>query len=259
MFRAIASLNAVAKKLAHLIDSSELQADEKTKIKDTIQSAVLPFLELQITASGKSTVMPVSSLAPLLTEWTLASKTLISALPTEQLFPVVDLWRIGFLTPTVGAWVSEAPASTPGATSSIVSELLHQTRLKPLPRSFVLTLLKFLCNAFGTPALSQQLLSPGPLRDNLTDLVVSQLLEEENQVRTTAASLVFNIACCTQMHREGAGKQEFNPQIYSGVDAEWEIEVVSAVIEGIRREKSEEIREFCVVTRRAIRLKSLSP
>lgn len=247
VFRAIASLDAVATKLAQSIDSSGLQAEEKTRIKDTIQSAVLPFLELQIAASGKSTVMLVSSLAPMLTEWTAASKTLISALPTEKLFPVVDLWRIGLLAPAVGTWISEAPANTPGATSSIITEFLHKTRFKPLPRSFVLTLLKFLCNAFCTPALSQQLLLPGPLRDKLVDLVVSQLLEEENQVRTTAASLVFNIACRMQMRRAGAGKDEHNPQIYSGVDAEWEIEVLSAVVEGIRREKNEEIREFYVV------------
>lgn len=252
MFRAIASLDAVATKLAHFIDSSELQVEEKARIKSTIQSTALPFLKLQITASGKSTVMSISSLTPILTEWAVASKTLISALPTEQLFPVVDLWRIGFLSPVVGAWVSEAPGSTPSATSSMISEFLHKAQSKPLPRSFVLTLLKFLCNAFGTPALSQRLLSPGPLRDKLTDLVVSQLLEEENQVRTTAASLIFNIACSTQMDRAGAGKGECNLQIYSGVDAEWEIEIVSAVIEGIRREKNEEIREFCVATRRVI-------
>jgi hypothetical protein len=70
------------------------------------------------------------------------------------------------------------------------------------------------------------------------------LLEEDNLVRTTAASLVFNIASSTQAQRADAGKNNFVPQIFHGVDVEWEIEVVSAVIEGIRREESEEIREF---------------
>jgi hypothetical protein len=97
MFGTIASLDAVVTKLAHFIDSSELRAEEKARMKDTIESATLPFLKLQVLPSGKSTVKPLSSLAPVLTEWMDASKTLISALPTEQLFPVVDLWRIGFL------------------------------------------------------------------------------------------------------------------------------------------------------------------
>lgn len=243
MFRTIASLDAVVTKLAQFIDSSELRVEEKAKIKDTIESATLPFLRLQILPSGKTIVKPPSSLAPMLTEWTNASKTLIFALPTEQLFPVVDLWRIGLLDPTVGTWVSEEHARTPGTTSTI-SEFLDKAHFRPLPRPFVLTLLKCLCNAFGSPALSQQLLSPSPIRDKLTDIVISQLLEEDNLIRTTAAGLVFNIASSTQAQREDAGRNGPSLQNYPGADAEWEIEVVSAVIEGIRREESEEIREF---------------
>jgi len=241
MFKTIASLDAVVTKLAQFIDSSELQVEERARIKDTIESATLPFLKLQILPSGKSTVKPLSSLDPMLTEWTDASKTLISALPTERLFPVIDLWRICFLSMTVGTWVSQVHPSAPGATSSIISEFLDKAQFKPIPRSFVLTLLKCLCNTFGTPALSRRLLSPGPLRDNLTDLAISQLLEEDNLVRTTAASLVFNIASSTQAQRIDVGRNDLSLRTYSGVDDEWEIEVVSAVIEGIRREESEEI------------------
>jgi len=240
MFRTIASLDAVVTKLAQFIDSSELLVEEKTKIKGTIESATLPFLRPQILPSGKATVKPPSSLAPMLTEWTNASKALIFALPIEQLFPVVDLWRICFLDPTVGTWVSEEHAKTSGTTSSTISEFLNKAQFKPLPRSFVLTLLKCFCNAFGAPALSQQLLSPGPLRDKLTNLAILQLLEDDNSIRTTAASLVFNIASSTQAQREDAGRNDISPQNY----VEWEIEVVSAVIEAIRREENEEIREY---------------
>jgi len=118
---------------------------------------------------------------------------------------------------------------------------LRKTEVKPLPWSFALTLLKCLSNAFGVPPLSRRLLAPGPLREKLTDFAISQLLEEENKVRTAAASLVFNIASCTQTQREEAGKAGPIPQFHTGPDAEWEIEVVSAVIEGIRREENEEI------------------
>ena len=246
VFRTIGSLDAVVAKLSHFIDSSELQMEEKAKIKGTIESAALPFLRLQILPSGKSAVKPLSSLAPMLTGWTDASKTLISTLPTEQLFPLVDLWRIGFLSPMVGSWVLEEHVSTPGATPGIISGFLNKAQFKPLPRSFVLTLLKCFSNAFGALALSQQLLAAGLLREKLTDLAISQLLEEDNLVRATAASLIFNIASSTQARRVDAGKNNFIPQIHTEVDVEWEIEVVSAVIEGIRREESEEIREFSV-------------
>ena len=242
MFRTIVSLDAVVTKLCHFIDTSELRAEEKTRIKNTIESTVSPFLKLQILPSGKSTVKPLSSLAPMLTEWADASKTLISTLPIEQLFPVIDLWRLGFLSTTVGTWVSEQIFGTPGTKSSIISRVLSKADSKPHPRSFVLTLLKCLSNAFGTPALSQRLLAPGPLREKLTSLAVSQLLEEDDLVRTTAASLIFNIASGVQTQRTAAGRNNFVAQVPTGADVEWEIEVVSAVIEGIRREESEEIR-----------------
>ena len=246
IFRTVASLDAVATKLSHFIDDSELLAEEKARIKDTMESVILPFLRLQILPSGKSTVKPLSSLAPMLTEWAAASNTLLSALPVEQLFPIVDLWRLGFLSTTVGTWISEELFGAPDATSSIIFEFLNRAESKPLPRSFLLTLLKCFSNAFGTPSLARRLLAPGRLREKLTDLTISQLLEEDNLVRTTAASLVFNIASSTQAQRTDTGKNSFIPQTPTGVDIEWEIEVVSAVIESIRREESEEIREFSV-------------
>ena len=246
MFRTIASLDAVVTKLFHFIDTSELRAEEKARIKDTIESATLPFLRLQILPSGKSTVKPLSSLAPMLTEWAASSKILLSALPIEQLFPIIDLWRLGFLSTTVGTWVSEELENPPDATPSIISEFLNKAASKPLPRPFVLTLLKSLCNAFGTPALTQRLLAPGQLREKLTDLTISQLLEEDNLIRTTAASLVFNIASSSRAQRASTGKNSSVPQTPTEIDVEWEIEIVSAVIERIGREENEEIREFSV-------------
>ena len=242
MFRTIASLDAVVTKLSHFIDASGLREEEKTRIKGTIESSALPFLKLQVLPYGKSTVKPVSSLAPMLTEWADVSKTLIIALPTEQLFPVVDLWRLAFLSTTVGTWILEEPVGT----RWIISEFLEKAGVKSLPRPFVLTLLKCLSNAFCTPGLSRRLLAPGLLREKLTDLAISQLLEEDNLVRTAAASLIFNIASSTQVQRADIGKSGFVPHVPTGADVEWEIEVVSAVIEGIRREEGEEIREFSV-------------
>ena len=244
MFRKIDSLDAVATKLSRFIDSSDLLAGKKARIRDAIESGALPFLKLQILPSGKSTVKPLASMAPMLTEWTEASTTLISALPTEQLFPVVDLWRISFLSPTVGAWISGEHANTPDIASSIIHEFLKKSELKPLPRSFILTLLKCLSNALGVAPLSQRLLAPGPLREKLTELATSQLLDEDNQIRAIAASLIFNIASFAQTQRVETGKDGSIPQFHAGFDAEWEIEVVSAVIEGIRREEGEDIRKF---------------
>lgn len=240
VFRATSSVDVVATKLSHFIDSSQLPEGEKINVKNAIGATILPFLKLQTPSTGKSPIKPLSPLSPMLTEWSDSSKLLISALPIEQLFPIVDLWRMGFLNTAVGTWVSE-DVSTPGTTFGIISEFLKKTELKPLPRSFVLTLLKCLSNALSALPLSQRLLAPGPLREKLTDFATSQLLEKDDQIRATAASMVFNIASYTQVQRVEAGKHDFVPRVPENFDGEWEIEVVSAVIEGIRREENEEI------------------
>lgn len=179
----------------------------------------------------------------MLTEWSDSSKLLTSALPIEQLFPIVDLWRMSFLNTAVGTWISE-DVGAPGTTLGIISEFLKKTELKPLPRSLVLTLLKCFSNALSALPLSQRLLAPSPLREKLTDFVTSQLLEKDDQIRATAASMVFNIASYTQVQRVEAGKNDFVPRAPADFDAEWEMEVVSAVIEGVRREENEEICRF---------------
>lgn len=237
VFRATSSVDLVVTKLSHFIDSSQLPEEEKINTKNTIGATILPFLKLQTPSTGKSPIKALSSLSPMLTEWSDSSKLLISALPIEQLFPVVDLWRMGFLNTAVGTWVSEN-VSAPG---TIISEFLRKTELKPLPRSFVLTLLKCFSNALSALPLSQRLLAPGPLREKLTDFAISQLLEKDDQIRATAASMIFNIASYTQVQRVEAGKNDFVPRVPANFDAEWEMEVVSAVIEGVRREENEEI------------------
>jgi hypothetical protein len=246
IFRTIASLDAVTAKLSHFIDSSDLQVGEKTRIKDVIESSVLPFLRLQVLPPGKSTVKPLSSLSQMLREWTDFSKILTSVLAIEQLFPVIDLWRIGFLNPTVGTWVSEEHAGGSGVTSSIIYEFLKKAELQPLPRSFVITLLKCFSNALGILPLSRRLMTPGPLREKLTSLAITQLLEQDNQVRAAASSLVFNIASCTQVLRVETGSNNPAPKIHAGSDAEWEMELVSVIVEGVRREQSEETRTLPV-------------
>jgi desumoylating isopeptidase 1 len=64
-------------------------------------------------------------------------------------------------------------------------------------------------------------------------------------VRTAAASLAFNISAWLQKGRVLAAGKGVGGQGAAGEDGDWEVEIVSAVIEAIGREKdSEEVGEF---------------
>ena len=83
-------------------------------------------------------------------------------------------------------------------------------------------------------------------REKITRLVVGGLLSEDSGVRSAAASLAFNVSAFYQKERvegvrgsnsggagdvtEGQGEEE----------GDWEVEMVSAVVEALRNEKASE-------------------
>jgi hypothetical protein len=78
----------------------------------------------------------------------------------------------------------------------------------------------------------------------VTSLLVSTLLHEDAAVRTAAASLAFNVAAHLQKRRIDRVKGGVSGAD-SAEDGDWEVEIISAVIEVIDREKgSEEIGQF---------------
>lgn len=63
----------------------------------------------------------------------------------------------------------------------------------------------------------------------LTDVLVTSLLHSDLNVRTAGASLVFNVAAWVQKGRSKADGDGVE-------DGDWEMELMSAVVEAIDRE-----------------------
>lgn len=72
----------------------------------------------------------------------------------------------------------------------------------------------------------------------VTSLLVSTLLHEDVAVRTAAASLAFNVAAYLQKGRIDGVKGGVSGA--DSADGDWEVELISAVVEAIDREKSGE-------------------
>lgn len=97
--------------------------------------------------------------------------------------------------------------------------------------------LRLLSNAFASPKLAKTLFST--MRAELTDVLVPSLLHVDGAVRMAAASLAFNVAAYFQKGRVDRLKGNV---ISVQEDEEWEVEIVSAVVEALDREtKSEEV------------------
>lgn len=246
IFSQVPPIDTVLSKLTASIDSSSAAAKEN--IKSTLTKTVIPYLKARFSSSNASA--PLLSAKPeMLVAWVQASVTSAGALPIGDLFPLVDMWRLAFLDPAVGTWTAQLilPASsTPNpATLFLGKAAVANNALAgdKGARNFLLTTLRLLCNAFSSPTLARRLLQDVSSRAALTEVLVPSLLHADAQVRTAAASLAFNVAATVQVARveavrTGKGGRE-EDEDGEGAE-EWRVEIVSALLEAVDREKASE-------------------
>ncbi|KAL1682240.1 PPPDE putative peptidase domain-containing protein [Schizophyllum commune] len=170
-----------------------------------------------------------------LTAWTSATSTLTSVLSAEALFPLADLWRLVILDPSAGTWCASAIASN---SPDPITTLLRAHQKDPAARNLLLTTLRLLANAFAHSTLGRTLVS-GATRGEVTAVLVPALLHEHAGVRTAAASVAFNAAAALQKARVESVRSGGGGYA-DGEDEDWEIEMVSAVVEALDKERSSE-------------------
>ena len=79
------------------------------------------------------------------------------------------------------------------------------------------------------------------MRNKVTSTLIASLLHPDATVRTASASLAFNIAAVLQKERVDTMKSGRSMQVDSETDlGDWEIEVITAVVEALDREKENE-------------------
>src|SRR5882762_953667 len=237
LFSNVPALDAVNTKLSSFIDAvpswPSNSAQTQTQIKQTLSQAVLPYLK----SNPKS-----KATSGLLVPWARITETLANALQLAELFPLVDMWRLALLDPSVSSWCASLPfgKNSSDPIAIFLAKAVSALAVSDAPRNYILTVLRMLSNAFSNPALTRVLLS-GQTRKDVTILLVNALLHEDAAVRTAAASLAFNVAAYFQKVRVDMVKSGRNSRA-EGVeeDGDWEVEMVSAVVEAIDREKGSE-------------------
>lgn len=255
LFTQVPALDSVNTKLLSFIDGASAWPSTATlsqsQIKQTLSQAVLPYLRSKFPPVNSKTPTPSVAQAShgLLVPWARVTATLTDALSLAELFPLVDLWRLALLDPSVSSWCASIPInkSSPDPVAIFLTKATSALGVPNAPRNYILTVLRMLSNTFSNSALTQFLLS-GDTRVEVTSLLVSTLLHEDAAVRTAAASLAFNVATYLQKGRVDRVKGGVSGAD-NAEDGDWEVEMISAVIEAIHREKgSEEIGQFITLT-----------
>ena len=261
LYSQVPAWDAALGKLKSFIDADTCAAElDRSDVKGILSRKVIPFLRARFPAQGQST-SAISSppSADLLSQWSSATVALSKALPLAEMFPLVDFWRMGLLDVTVSSWL--AAADVEGRTN--VTDILLNAAISVVDtpsassRNLILTTLRLLSNGFANTSLMRHFLNPTPnsyhsklsSRQKITNFLVPTLLYADAPVRTAAASLAFNIAAHYQRplieaQRNGKRGDPVADNENEG-QGDWEVEIVSAVVEALEREKqSEEVGKY---------------
>ncbi len=221
------ALDTVRDKLVSFIDSTP-SVQNSSVLKDDLTQTMFPWLKQRYAEKSKATATSPEVVAAFGRTVT----ALATELPAASLFPLLDVWRLAILEPTI-AQVTLAP----------LVQVLSSTNksVASSPRATLLTLLRLASNSLGT-SLSRSLLSDVRARAALTGVLVQALLHPDRLVRVAAASLGFNVGAWVQKGRitRARGEDEVNGLREGEEDGEWEVELVSAVAEALANEEESE-------------------
>lgn len=146
-------------------------------------------------------------------------------LPTEIMFTIVDLMRIGMVDPRFSGYFAEEKGH-----KTVAPLLNYVNSLKDCPYPLRLVALHLGCNLFTSSLYPAHILKCPELTDPVGQLIATSLLDDKNHnVRVAAASLAFNLAVAN-----------YNMRVDAGVDSLPEgdqVELAASLLEAIRAEE----------------------
>ncbi|KAF8600295.1 DUF862-domain-containing protein [Ceratobasidium sp. AG-I] len=201
------------------------------KLQSTMKSLNLPIPESSLHAVTlmiqTKTSGPINEQAA--SGFIKASDAIIAAATPQDLFPLVDLWRLALLVNGFATWCVLNSAGLSNLIGKVAEHMQQLEATSPKPLS--LTSLRLLSNISANSALLRQVVAGQERRSSFTHIVVAGLLHEDTNVRTAASTLVFNVSAYLQRSRRQAPSRPDPVE-----DRDWEVEVLTAVIETLSRE-----------------------
>jgi hypothetical protein len=231
----VPAFDTVHDKLVSFIDSTP-SLQNSSILKDDLASTIFPWLKSRYAEKSKVVTTETSHKVVLAFGRTMTA--LVTDLPAASLFPLLDVWRLAILEPTIAIMTFVPFVHLLSSINDSVSSS---------PRATILTLLRLASNSLGTSLSRTLLVSDVQARAALTGVLVQSLLHSDRLVRVAAASLGFNVGAWVQKCRlaRARGEDVVNGLREDEEDGEWEVELVSAVAEALaNEEESEDAGEF---------------
>ncbi|KAH7100398.1 DUF862-domain-containing protein [Auriculariales sp. MPI-PUGE-AT-0066] len=235
LFQQVPNFDAALSKFITFVDA-DAGLKNRGSIKSTLSTSFVPFLKRRFATP------PTPSPAPsgeVIGQWLSATLALTTSLPAAQLFPLADFWRLAVLDTTVVSYLA-ANLHVMSLFLGKAASALDNTD----SRNTTLTVLRLATNALSNDALARLLLPAA------SALLVPALLHSDARVRAAAASLAFNATALVQRPLMTAGREgkripaSAAPASGTGVggdrDGEWEVEMLSALVEAIGQERESE-------------------
>ncbi|WVN90939.1 uncharacterized protein L203_106184 [Cryptococcus depauperatus CBS 7841] len=200
-----------------------------------LRNEFVPFLQdTKILSETESTAA--------LQRWYSATQAIFQVLKSEETFPLIDLWRLAIIKPSTNSLLSlglSVVSTLPEPITTIITSASNALSHNPTgtPKPFILTVLRFFTNLTSSSELSNLLLARDgntTASEQLTGVLVESLLYPDIGVRSAAAGVAFNIGLWRQKSVADGSREET-------VEVEWEIDVVSGLVEAISREEDEDV------------------
>ena len=225
-------LDKVHDKLVSFIDAT-LFLENSERIKDDLAQNVFPWLKRRYVENSET---PPDD--RIITAFSQTIRALAPNLPLKYLFPLLDVWRLAILEPTIAPVTLDPLLEIMSSSSAYLSSLSRAT---------LLTLLRLTTNALGSSRskFAWQLVTNERKRTTLTSVLVPALQHSGRLVRVAAASLVFNVSARLQEGRAAKVREETGEADWFVLDEEWELQLVRAITEAIAKEgESEDLGKF---------------
>ena len=203
---------------------------------ETVRSRIVPLLD------GKSghSVQSDADVKAIYAAWSDVSGRLVADLKPEETFPIIDLWRVGLLDTRIAAAIAlqlNGSAVNPITPILALATKVLQQKGASTPKPFLLTTLRLLTNLLASLPIANLLLSHST--DVVIGIVVDSLLHADSGVRSAAAGVAYNLAGVRHRDAKDTGRAAED-----GEEKDWEVELVSALVEGIGREADEDVGEL---------------
>ncbi|KAG0223864.1 hypothetical protein BGW41_005338 [Actinomortierella wolfii] len=233
LFSSYESLDAIFSKLDSLINAADNQKSVTEADKKQLQKIHI-WLEKRQAAKTKKEAEP--TLAELGSLWKPLVNKLLSILPFEHQFPLLDIVRMLILHPRIAeVFAKDGNLTLIGIFESVA------TKGSESSKGTNLMSLRIACNAFSSPLLGTYVLSSAA-RQATKQLLVHTLLSPIVQQRQAAASLAFDIGNkVAQSRHKQSTIAAHGIEGRVDLDDDWNVECLSAIAEAVESEESEEV------------------